>query len=332
MRKISTLFANYTAASSGFSEGQIKDNPGDDTGSAILAAWGTDVLYALYAFIKKFRTGDLSDGAESESASDFCDAFDEALGHTVDGVTAWSSTTTYSTVGELVTYAGMQFVCVNATSNLNKSPLTNPTYWLACPKGAELFPLHSAGRVVAGDCHPIHDYNGAQYLQKFSLGRHRIGDALTGTVFNAWGVHLDGTSVGSGTALETIIEAWHLKALLAPGATGSRVLVDARNRVLRSMGATGGVAPTLGAVQADQMQGVRYNIRSPDYLDNFASDDAPNGNGARAVRTAVAGTSYWYTTNPQSDGINGTPRIGPETRVKGLVVGVPYVVILVPAA
>lgn len=326
MREIATLFDNYVDPESGFSEGKIKDNPGDDTGSEIAANWGNDVLYALYAFIKKHRTDGLSDSAESENASDFCDAFAEAMGHIVDGIDAWSSVTTYDTLDALVTYAGMQFVCCNATGNLNKNPLTNPTYWYAVPRGAELFALFSAGRVVAGDCHPIHSFNNSLYRQYFQLGRHRIGDALTGTVFNFYGVHLDGTSVGSGGTLETIIEAWHLKDVLAPGSTGSRVLKDARNRVLRSMGATGGVAPTLGAVQEDAFQGHWHNPYSFNQNYRFKPSYATGGSDRVAI-----GDSGAYVGDPASDGTNGTPRTGKETRVKSLVVGVPYVVIAVAA-
>lgn len=235
-------------------------------------------------------------------------------------IAPWSSATNYTTLGQLVSIGDMQFSCALATGNLNKNPITNPNYWYAVPTFKELMYLFCSGKTVIGECHPIHNFNAATYRQYFQLGQYSIG----GVLMTFYGVHLDGTSVGSGTALETIIEAWHLKALLAPGATGSRVLVDARERVLRSMGATGGKAATLGAVQEDQFQG--FQIQLSVY-------SAGSGGGTVAPTTVSAyNASSLYFGNasvPQSDGTNGTPRTGTETRVKGLVVGVPYCVLAV---
>ena len=37
MRNLATIVANYDSASTGFSDGKIRDNPGDDTGSGVVA-------------------------------------------------------------------------------------------------------------------------------------------------------------------------------------------------------------------------------------------------------------------------------------------------------
>jgi hypothetical protein len=69
MKDIRSYLTNYITASSGYSFGQLKDNPGDDTGSALTADLFNDLLYGFYAFINKYGT--VSDTDESESASDF---------------------------------------------------------------------------------------------------------------------------------------------------------------------------------------------------------------------------------------------------------------------
>lgn len=93
MKDIQSYFANYDVPSSGFSFGKFRDNPGDDTGSALTADLFNDLLYAFYAFINKY--GDVSDTDESESASDFVDAFEAVTvrltgNQTVAGVKTFS--------------------------------------------------------------------------------------------------------------------------------------------------------------------------------------------------------------------------------------------------
>ena len=39
MRNLATIVANYDPASTGFSDGKIRDNPGDATGSGVMSAW-----------------------------------------------------------------------------------------------------------------------------------------------------------------------------------------------------------------------------------------------------------------------------------------------------
>ncbi|RPI63125.1 MAG: hypothetical protein EHM48_02970, partial [Planctomycetaceae bacterium] len=229
MYKLSTVQSNYDSATTGFSEGKLRDNPGDYTGSGAIAANMNDFYYGMVAAIKKYKTGGvLSDAPESETASDFLQAIEELAGVYVGGVSAWSAATAYATVGTSVMRYGIQFVNLSA-SNTNHDPITSPTYWMAVPDKRELLAASTSGRVIVGDSSPLHDFNNAAYSQYLSLGLHNFGGA-SGANYNAYLVHLDGQAIGSG-ALSTIVEAWHLKDVWMPGSTGSRTAADARGKV-----------------------------------------------------------------------------------------------------
>jgi len=318
MKRISSVVTNYDAASTGFSEGKLRDNPGDDTGSSVVAAIDNDAYYGRYAVIKKYLTGGITDTDESETASDFLNGLEEMIGYRQDSVSAWSAAATYSTLDEKVMRAGMQFVCINTTSNLNLDPLTNPLHWMAVPDFRELFNMYNHGSLIYA-AHQLHDYNNAKYRQYFSLGLHKVGGA-SGTSFNAWGVHLDGSAVGSG-ALSTIIETWYLKTPFAPGSVGARTLKDARGKVPRGVDATGGQADEIGEVLADQMQGHRHS--------SSTAVSSTGGSGSWIAGTGTAAESS-RILDPIADGTNGTPRTGLFTRDKSITVGVPYMVIMVP--
>ena len=333
MRKLPSIVANYDSASTGFSDGKLRDNPGDDTGSGVMSAWGNDIWYALRAIVKKYHgAGDVSGAPESENNYDVLSSIEQMMGLDVYGVNAYNPATTYSTLGESVMYAGMQFVNINASANLGKTPLTEPLYWLPLPDSRDLFVKSVHGLPVWGASHPIHDFNNAAYKQSFGLGTHRIG-GYSGTTFTAVGVHLDGQAIGeTGTALSGIVEAWHLKDIWMPGSEGSRSSIDARGRLLRAIDATGGQADLMAGVLDDQMQGHRH-YRNPkmtkeNYLDVpgnlygymdgglFSGKVEPNSKGGL----------------PASDGVNGEPRTGSTTRDKSVTGGVPYVVVMVPAS
>jgi hypothetical protein len=329
MKKISSIVTNYDTATSGFSEGKLRDNPGDDTGSSVVAALGNDWYYALAAVVKAQNSlGAVSDNPESENNHDFLDALLEMVGQKVNGVSDWSAATTYSTANTHVMRAGIQFTNINTTGNTNQDPLTTDGYWMPCPDVHTLFSAWKEGRVVSGGSAPIHDFNNATYYkQYFSLGKHRVG-GYGGSVFEAYGVHLDGSGVGSGD-LSAIIETWSLKNTWAPGSTGARTLVDVRGRVMRFIEATGGRADLIGEVLADQMQGHWHDLYP-----------ATGGSGGTTVWQTVSATqtgvsSAFQTSDKagaaRSDGVNGTPRTGNVTADKSVTVGVPYAVIMVPA-
>lgn len=339
MLQIPGIVTNYDAATSDYSEGKFRDNPGDDTGSGVMAAMANDLWYAAAAIIKKYRTGGKSSIAESESSSDLLTALEEMCGGQINGIPTWSADTTYSTVGTQVMQSGVPFISIyNASTNLNQSPRISPLFWMPVPTMRDMLADYMNGRIIYGSSHPMHDYNNAAYAQYFSLGKHRIGGGDgTGRIYNVYGVHLDGSNVGSGT-LSTIIEIWHLKNTWAPGSTGSRVLVDARGRLLRAIDATGGQADLMAESLNDQLQGHNTAINLYDSTSNNPSSPYTAVFPARLDNT---GASLWHSSSnvvntaiggsPITDGTNGTPRTGLYTRDKSITVGVPYAIICVPA-
>jgi hypothetical protein len=318
MKKISSVVTNYDSATAGFSEGKLRDNPGDDTGSSVVAAIDNDAFYARLSIVTKYRPSGITDAAESELNSDFRDGLEHMAGIKVDAIDDWDAGTTYSVVDVSVMRYGLQFTNINSTSNTNKDPFTQPTFWMAVPDSRKLFNDFREGRVIVGQSHGLHDYNAAGYRQYFSLGTHVFG-GVDGVTYNAWAVHLDGSAVGSGD-LSTIVEAWAHKDSFAPGSVGARTLQDARGKVLRAIDATGGQADLIGEVLADQMQGHKH-----------VGIVSPAGAGTLFGSTGASYSLNDTTSSPITDGTNGTPRTGSTTRDKSITVGVPYVVIMVAA-
>lgn len=326
-RKVPALTPNYDGAVAGYPEGSFRDNPGDLTGSGVVSAWGNDVHYAQAAAIYKYL-GDKNGNAETTTSSDFLNALETMMGFAVSTVSAWSPSTDYSTLGNVsVMRYGMQFTSILASGNTNKNPMTNPTFWLPCPDAQTLYGLHSEGRMIVGGSLSLHDHTNANYKQYFSLGHHVLG-GYAGYAFNAYGVHLDGSGVGSG-ALSTIIEAWHLKNSFAPGSVGARTLRDAKGRVLRAMDASGGRADLIGEVLADQMQGHFHTQVS---ISNRSSSGYTDANSFLQGAGVANGVISIGDQKPTADGDDGTPRTGSVTADKSITVGVPYMVICVPSA
>ncbi len=344
--------ANYTPPSAGHSLGRLKDDPGDETGSGITVLTHNDFLYAFISTILKHRTGGLSEADESESASDFRDALEELVGAKVHGVSDWSAATTYNTLGTAVMRGGMQFTSIRNSYNTNKPPETNPLFWLKVPKVDTLVERYHEGIIIPATLSPLHTYGGTYYQQTFSLGRHRIGDALTGAFCNAFGIHLDGTTVVGGSTLATAIAAHWAKDIIAPDVAGVRTLKDLRECVIRSMGAAGGNAPTLAEVQAAQNSAHVHDLAHSHDINHThtinhshpSSLNRSNSTGAYEEQfplgssfVALTDLTYTYSGNSGTGGgtVYGTGNSGStggaETRGKSFVAGVPYVVALVAA-
>ena len=334
MRDLNVITANYDAPVTGYPEGSYRNNPGDNTGSGIMAAMGNDIWYAISALIYKYL-GDKNGNAETTTASDFVNAIDAALGSYSAGISNWDAATDYSTSGMVsVMRYGVQFTSILATGNVGKDPILEPTFWLPVPSARDLFMANVEGTVFQGGSAGLHNHVSANYKQFFSLGTHRIGGA-SGYAFTAWGVHLDGSAVGS-TDLSDIVEAWHLKSTWAPGSLGSRTLIDAKGRVMRFMDQSGGRADLIGEVLADQMQGHWHNwgvggqsgslgLDATNWFNTVAQGGFYTGAPSRTLDNTVS------IRDAISDGTNGTPRTGTVTADKSVTVGVPYVVICVPA-
>lgn len=79
MKDIRSYLTNYDTATTAFSKGKLKDNPGDDTGSGITVKTHNDLYYAVIAVIERWLTGGIRGTDESEAAgtADLADAIEE---------------------------------------------------------------------------------------------------------------------------------------------------------------------------------------------------------------------------------------------------------------
>ena len=131
---------------------------------------------SVEAVIKSHNSlGSVSDNPESENNHDFLDALLEMVGQKVNGVSGWSSATTYSTANTHVMRGGIQWTNINTSGNTNQDPLTTTGFWMPCPEISTLIGYWKNGTVIGGGSEAIHDFNNASYKQYFSLGKHRVG-------------------------------------------------------------------------------------------------------------------------------------------------------------
>ena len=292
MKKISAYLSNYTAASSGFSEGRLKDDPGDGTGSGITVQTHNDFLYGFLAPIKKWL-GTASETDESETASDVLTAIERAAGVANENVIAWSNTTTYAQ-DDHVMYLGVQFVSMEA-ANVGNNPIDTP--------------------------------RDAIYFREFwKWGKYNFGGAA-GRNFQAYGVHLAGqliTGVADYVAIFGIGNAdqYPLLDIIAPDVMGSRTLLDTKGRVPRCADATGGSSVAVGLPQEDQFQG--HNV-----FGSINSYGVPTAGAVVNVMSSASTTGpLGFSAGIVPDGINGTLRTGSETRMKNYAVGLRSVLVL----
>jgi hypothetical protein len=327
MRKISGLLTHITAASPGFSEGQLKDNPGDGTGSGITASVHTDMMYGFVAPIIKYN-GALSDAAESETASDMLTAIDRAAGVQNENVAEWDVATVYA-ADDHVMYLGLQFVSV-AAANVGNDPIDSPAEWIPCLNRDEVLRLHRDGVVLLGGLEAIHDHRDAGYRQYFSMGKYNFGGAA-GRNFQATAFHLDGTVLTGDAVAVALLDVggaaeYHLLDLIAPDVMGTRTFIDARGHVLRPVDGAAGATEDIGVLQADQFQGHFHKYKRGDPA---AADKGTDYLAAYKIGTLYSAVSENDMINTEyANATDGAPRTGTETRMKNLTVGVPYVVVL----
>jgi hypothetical protein len=98
--------------------------------------------------------------------------------------------------------------------------------------------------------------------------------------------------------------------------------------VLRAIDAAGGRADLIGELLADQVQGHKHIITT--FSTNGQSAAGRIASGSGFVSTAVNSDNV-FAGDVATDGVNGTPRTGNVTADKSITVGVPYMVICVPA-
>ena len=336
-------FLTNTTAPAGRAFGQAIDDPGGSTGTGVDNETYNDPAYALIALIEAFKEGGISDSDETTTASDVRDAIQEALfQRVVDPVTTantvddWDIGTNYTTVGELVMDKGFQFVAYVAVGNLNKPPLLNPDFWFKIPKPSILVDAQFDGLPRRGGFNDIHNVQATDYQQAIEFGRFRLGENGD-DFYKFYMVHLDGTQVTGDSFLNDDIfeqgtgsEYWNLD-IIAPDNLGTRTLIDAQGRGTRAMTGGGGVAPTLGEVQEDAGQRTTGDITTV----------ALNGTASGVFSAAIAAQGYSQTTDVEYRNIsfNSDDSVSPnaaktddvETRVKAIVVGVDYIVVMVAA-
>lgn len=239
----------------------------------------------------------------------------------LDTVSAWDVSTTYSTAGMLVERFGRHYSATGIAGNIGKDPVdpANITYWFPSPGVNKLEQMAKQGIIFRGGLHPVNDYSHAQYAQNLLI------DKMTraGQDYEFYMVKLDGTQVTGDTTLEGIFDVgggdeYPYLSLVAPGSP--KILLEGREKYLRAMGAGGGNAPTLAAIQADQFQGHWHTFA------RTAIQEAQAGIDKGVF--ASGDDSNNQVLSPYTDGVNGTPRTGSETRPVGLVEGVLSIIVM----
>jgi hypothetical protein len=320
---------NTTPASTGFSIGRLKDDPGDGTGSGATVQTVNDLLYAEIAPIIKY-VGAVSETDESEIASDHLTAIERAAGVANENVVDWANATVYAQ-DDHVMYLGCQYVSMIA-ANSGNNPIDNPTKWLPCFGRDEILRTWRDGHDIQGGFAPLHNVrDGTYYRQYFKWGRYNFGGAA-GRNYQAYGVHLEGQTLTGNATYEAIFKIgvtgqYHLLDVIAPVVGAIRSITDARGRVPRCIDASsGGRAVAVGLAQEDQMQGHWHKKLSAGGIEYLM-------NSARITAGTLAGLSasgsQMVVEDPSTDGTNGTPRVGAETRMKNYSVGLPSVLVLV---
>lgn len=250
----------------------------------------------------------------------------------------------YDTAGVIVQQFGKHYTSTGLAGNTGKSPVDpqNSLYWYASPGIDKLIELSRDGTPKNAGMHAINDVQDGDYQTSLLLDKANIG----GTEYEFYRVAMDGSVVTGDGILEAIFDPGGAKEypfidLYAPDNVGTRTLVDIQGRSLRSMTGGGGVAATLGEVQGDAGQTTRgeFNILSRSDSQLIVSSFV----GAFSLGTPTANTIS------VGDGVGSRPAenvefdsadsISPnaaktndvETRVKAIVKGVDYIVVMIAA-
>jgi hypothetical protein len=341
MKKLSSYLTKFTAATTDFPDGKIKDSsgPGIGDGSEGVAQSGNDWYYAAVAKIKKY-IGDLSGNDESVTNSDSLNALETAIGIKNPNVSEWITGAVYS-VDDIVMYLGVQFVAMVGSTTAN--PLDNPDKWLPCFERNEAVIKWRNGDDLKGGMEPLHNFRDAGYRQNFPWGKYNFGGYSgiggNGRNYEAFGVHLDGTQITGNATLEAIFDVggpnqYHLLDVIAPDVVGIRTLLDARGAAAAVVDAALGNRVDVGGFQDDQFQGHIHNFK-------IASANATTVLASTEYFPKSGGTgAFQGTPTPDSiinnliigvestNGVDGIPKTGDETRMKNYSVGVPTILVL----
>lgn len=335
-------FLTNTTTITGRSQGQAKDNPGDNSGTGMVSEIYNDPAYSVIAMAESWKEGGLSDSNETTDSSDLRDAIEEMVSKKVSGVSDWVVGTSYS-AGDIVIYKGFQFVSYLASANIGNDPITNPDKWYKIPTPENLLDDFFGG-LPKQDLSPIADRSGTDYQQNIAYGEYRLGGNAD-DFYDFFRVHLDGTQVTGDATLEAIFDVGGANEyfnidLIAPDVLGTRTLIDMGGRYIRSQSGAGDVVPTMGTTHDDAMQKITGRIgevlgRDTSELgtrEGVFSSTVVNGSGRYgSVVGAMASSGKISFDNSDSVSPNTAKTDDIETKVRSLVVGCSYIVIMQPA-
>ena len=340
-------YGTNTTTPAGRANGQFNNNPGDGSGSGMVAEADNDNIYAAIAVIESYKEGGISDSDETTTASDMRDAIEELTAKKVDGISDWAVGSSYAT-GALVMRFGYQFVSYLVAANIGNDPLLNPDKWYKIPNPDVLLDAYFSGKPFSGGLSDLSDRAGTNYQQNIAFGNFRMGGNGE-TFYDFFRVALDGTQVTGDATLEAILdpgganEYWNID-VIAPDVLGTRTLIDMGGRYIRSQSGASDVVPAMGTTHDDAMQRITGEFKVLD-------DDAASGFYAKIGETSGVFTTAAETANflnyasttsgtrPSTAIFDNQDSIVPnvsktddiETKVRSLVVGCSYVVIMIPA-
>lgn len=254
----------------------------------------------------------------------------------------YDASTTYAQDDEVM-YLGQQYTSMK-DSNTGNDPLFDLDYWYPTDSKENLLKYFRNGLVQRGGVEDIHNYRDAGYRQWFPMGKLFFSSNNgEGKVFQAYGVHMDGTTVTGDTDLEDILDEsgsaeYPFIDLFAPDSAGTRTLLDYRGRVPRAVDGTGGNTKDVSEVQEDAMQRITGKFQNTVHAGS-STQLIGNQSGVFSSSTAFtlpyANTSGSVTEkirtefdNADSTSPNTAKTDDSETRMKNWTEGVPYIVVL----
>jgi len=257
----------------------------------------------------------------------------------LEAVSQWdvAEAVVYETAGAIVERFGQHYAASGKASNLGKDPADpqSDSWWIPSKGWDKFKDMASEGISNPGGMHPWTDFSSGDYQQNIKLDEIIRG----GVTYDVYGVILDGTQVTLDATLEAIFDPSGAKEYpwineFAPDSLGTRTLIDMRGRSTRGMTAGGGVAATLAEVQEDAGQRITGYIQkeaaaSGDIGGVLTEDGAstlPIGRGLFGTGDATGRLRFdnSLSTSPNTAKTNDV-----ETRIKALVRGVDYIIVII---
>lgn len=257
----------------------------------------------------------------------------------IEAVSQWdvAEAVVYETAGAIVERFGQHYAASGKASNLGKDPADpqSDTWWIPSEGWNNYKKFASKGESIPGGMHPWTDYSSGDYQQNIKLDEIVRG----GVTYDVYGVILDGTQVTLDATLEAIFDPGGVKEYpwideFAPDSVGTRTLIDMRGRFTRAMSVGGGVAPTLAEIQGDAMQRITGQVaNSSGNRSVFQTADGVFDLTGASDSTSSGAVSGWFEElnfdSANSVSPNAAKTDDNETRVKALVRGVDYIIVII---